>query len=179
MNAHDIRSKIEQRKNELQALPTPSLAQIEGQIQYHSARAIVGADAERHKVELEMAINAKSEAERVLEKRSELQNELARLNQDLQMAEEFERVSKAREASDQCTLAYNEYVAASKQVVRAFRRVLAANQRAYNIKGAVTAPEDYGLHLPAIYSPYWTGTVGDHMRQGLMPFEQSEKEASQ
>jgi len=180
MNQHEIRQAIEVLKNEQQSLPNPSLAAIEGQIQHHAARTIVGTNEEisEHKTKLQMAIHAKAEAERALARHLEIKNELARLNQDLQMAEEFERVAVAQDASRQCTQAYNEYVAASKEVVRAFRRVMKANQRAWNIPGAVKAPENYSLHLPAIYSDYWVGTVGQHMQTALMPFEEREKEAS-
>ena len=177
MTLPQIREAIQALQSEQQSLPSPSLVQIEERIQYLSARAIPGLpDAAANLAELQTQISAKSEAERHLARHAQIRNELARLNQDLQMAEQFERVAVAQSASRQCAQAHQEYVAASKEVVRAFRRVMRANQRAWNIPGAVTAPENYSLHLPAIYSDYWVGTVGQHMHTALMPFEQTEKE---
>lgn len=179
MNQHEIRQQIEVLRNEQQSLPNPSLVQIEQMIQHHAARTIVGTNEEisDHKTKLQMAIHAKAEAERHLARHAEIRNELARLNQDLQMAEEFERIAVAQSASERCKQAYQEYVMASKQCARAFRRVLNENMAASSIKGAVTAPLDLRLHLPAVWSMYWAGTVGEHMIQSKLPFENSEEQA--
>ena len=178
MNLPEIKEAIEVAKNEQMALSNPNLAAIEGQIQFHAARTIVGSgeDIAEHKTKLQAAIYAKSEAERILARHVEIKNKLARLNQDLQMAEEFERVAVAQSASERCKQAYSEYVHASKQCARAFRRVLDTNMQASNIKGAVTAPLDLRLHLPAVWSMYWQGTVGEHMVHARLPFENSEEQ---
>lgn len=179
MNIHDIRQKIEVLRNEQQALPNPSLTAIETRIQHHAARCIVGTNEEisDHKTKLQMAIHAKAEAERHLARHAELRNELARLNQDLELAEQFERVAVAQEATKRCEDAYLEYKLASMQCARAFRRVLDTNMQASNVKGAVTAPLDLRLHLPAVWSMYWAGTVGEHMIHAKLPFENSEEQA--
>lgn len=178
MQLPEIRQAIQQLKNEQQSLPNPSLAQLEAQIQHHAARTIVGTsdNVAYHKAALETAINAKSEAEKHLARHQEINQQLARLNNDLQMAEQLERVAQAQSASERCKQAYAEYVHASKQCARAFRRVLNENMMASNVKGAVTSPLDLRLHLPALWSQYWAGTVGQHMVEARLPFEESEKE---
>ena len=174
--AHDIRNKIEVLRNEQMTLPNPSLAAIETRIQHHAARTIVGTveDIADHKTKVQMAIHAKGDAERVLARHAEINHELARLNQDLQMAQEFERVAVAQEASRRCREAYEEYVAASKQCARAFRRVLNTNAQVAHIKGAVTAPVVASLHLPAIWPSAWLPPLGVHMLDARLPFEESE-----
>ncbi len=176
----ELHVAIASAQAELANLPNVSLATLEQTIQYHGARAqsIDPATAAHHRNELQVAIEAKEQAHRNNERRTEINHQLARLNQDLQLQQQNERFRQAGDATKRCEEAYADYIRASKEVVRAFRRVLSANRQAYNIKGAVTAPEDYSLHLPAIYSPYWQGTVGDHMRHAMMPFEQTEKDQS-
>ena len=176
MNLHEIQQAIQALEVERMGLALPSLAAIESRIQSLGARALLDPTL---KGDLETTIFSKAEAERQHERSKAIGHELARLRADLQMAEEFERVSKAQTASALCSQAHQEYIAASKATVRAFRRLMRANANAYNVPGAVRAPEDYRLHLPAVYSQYWIGTVGEYMREALLPFEKSEKEEQQ
>ena len=173
MNLPEIQQAIHALEVERMGLALPSLAAIESRIQSLGARALLDPTL---KGDLEMAIFSKGEAERQHERSRAIGKELARLNNDLQMAEQFERVAQAQSASERCKQAYAEYVHASKQCARAFRRVLNENMMASNVKGAVTSPLDLRLHLPALWSQYWQGTVGQHMVEARLPFEEGEKE---
>lgn len=161
----EIHSAIEQVKNQLQCLPAPSLAAIEGQIQYHAARAITGDDAPRHKAALDTALIAKKDAELVLEQRDRLTKELQQLQITLALEEaEQRRLEYAAQQRHKDEL-LNEFQRCALAMVRAARKCMNANIPTGDFSiGFLSSDPNGGFSLL------------QEMRYGLLRFERREKE---
>jgi hypothetical protein len=174
----ELTSNIAFLEQERMKFPLSDLKALEEKIQFHSARSQVGTREQmaKHSTDLLTTINQKEAAEQNQRRVTEINGQLARLNRDLALARDIEKWANAGEASKLCQQAYDEYVAASKQTARAFRRLLATNRHAGAFPGAIPSPIDAALHLPAVWPIGWTGTVGQAMLSGPLPFETREKE---
>ena len=165
MTLPEIQSAIELIKDQLQALPEYSLPAIEGRIQYHAARAIVGEEAPKHKAELETQILLKEDAVKVQEQRDRLNKELAQLRTALAIEEaEQARILHEREQRFKEEL-LNEFRHNALAMVRSARKCMNSNIDTGNFAvGFLSSDPNGGFSLR------------DEMRFGLLRFERAEKE---
>jgi len=165
MTLPEIQKRIELIRNQLQLLPEYSLPAIEGRIQYHAARAIVGEDAPRHKAELETQILLKEDAVKSQEQRERLNKELAQLRTALAIEEaEQARIIHEQEQRAKDEL-LNEFRHNALAMVRSARKCLNANIPTGNFSiGFLSSDPNGGFSLL------------DEMRYGLLRFERAEKE---
>lgn len=110
------------------------------------------------------------------EKYGDLDKRLADLTSRLEVAKANERAEKAQAASDALSTALDEYRYASLACARAYRKLLTANRVASATPGAMGIAVNLDFHIPHLISPYWDGTLGQAMSQGLMPWEGQEKQ---
>lgn len=179
---YELQEQIRHLERERMTIPKFDLPALEEKIQFHSARVHTGSLEQigKHKADLLMYLNMKDAATAHLERITEINSQIARLNADLALARDLDKWQQAGDASRLCDEAYAEYVAASKQTARAFRRLLMANNAASVIPQAIPRPADATLHLPAIWPQGWQPPLGLAMLGALLPFEQSEqREAAQ
>jgi hypothetical protein len=168
MTLPEIQNHIELIKSQLQILPEFSLAQIEGQIQHHAARAIVGADASRHKAALEAAIIQKGEVERSQEQRARLNKELQQLRTALAIEEAEQARLKHEQEQRQKDELLHEYQRCALAMVRAARKCMRANINTGDFSvGFLSSDPNSGFSLR------------DEMRFGPLRFERREQEQGQ
>ena len=165
MQLPEIQKRIELIRNQLQLLPEYSLPAIEGRIQYHAARAIVGEDAPRHKAELETQILLKEDAVNSQEQRERLNKELAQLRTALAIEEaEQARVIHEQEQRAKDEL-LNEFRHNALAMVRSARKCMNAGINTGNFSiGFLSSDPNGGFSLL------------DEMRYGLLRFERREQE---
>lgn len=174
LTAH-IASLEQQRSN----IPAVDLQSLENTIQHHAARQSVGTPAEQaeHKTKLLLAVQAKEEAQTRLERLQAIDGQLARLRQDLEVAqyanEQASKTMLANELAEAC----NEFVTIAKQLVRSYRRChrLAARNRALGAPARL--PESVDMSLRFLSSAPYGGvaSIGQEMEFGLLPFETREQ----
>lgn len=125
-------------KTELQSLFLPNLHAIEGAIQHHSARAVVGdpATVAHHKVELANALASKAQAELLHERAQQINGELVKLRQELAFAEAEQHSARVTLANRNMEQAHDEFALAARMVVQAYRKCLRIRVENMQVKGA-------------------------------------------
>lgn len=165
MQLPEIQNRIELIKNQLQLLPEYSLPAIEGRIQYHAARAIVGEDAPKHKAELETQILLKEEAVKAQEQRDRFNKELAQL-----------RTMLAIEEAEQARLKHEQEQRRKNELLNEFRHnALAMVRSARKCMNAGIETRDFSVAFLQS-DPNGGFSLRDEMRFGLLRFERAEQE---
>lgn len=166
MNLQQLLEAIQHTELERANLqPLPDLIQIEASITFHGARAIVGAEAPRHKAALETLIIQKEQALPIIERNDEITRRLQSLRTQLAFAE-AEQARLRREAQQrheqELVQAYHH---AAIQMVRAARKCMDAriDIGSFSVGFLETDPN----------GPF---KLSQEMRMGLLRFERMEQE---
>ena len=178
MNQIHIRNQLEQLQREKQALPLPSLAQMEAEIQFHSARvhSIDQATANHHQRALQDALNAKDQAEAAWKRVGEINSEISMLTSQLQMAELEEKRHQVNAADQRMADAHQDFYHAAKLVVQAYRKCMHVGRANAAIPGSsIKLPP--GFHFEHLTSQYETPgfTTSQRMAFGPLRLEQDDE----
>ena len=170
----ELTNHIANLEQQLAHLPTFDLDQIEQTIQFHSARQNIGTPEEQasHKAALITAVASKEEAAIHLQRRAEIERTLARLREDLAVADYANQQANKQHLANELIEAANEFRSLAKQLVRTYRRChrLAARNRQMGAPAGL--PESIDMNLRFLSSaPYGHIPLAQEMEFGPLPFE--------
>jgi hypothetical protein len=167
---------LDAAKRELQLCQPPFLPAIQAELQRLTTAAVIsGSPEDRSAVVLKN--QELIEARKEHQKHDDLVRQVQSLAGELEAAQYRERMERIRVADEALSRAYNDYVSASFECARKFRKYIATAKANANVPGAshVVRQGQYDLHLPPVWPNSWNGTSGQFQRDGLLPFEVDEQ----
>ena len=169
-----LRQQITALEQERQALPDISPIQIEQQIQHTAARALVQPEL---KTSLADLIHSKHLAEKALERRQEINSQIARINVELDLLEGEEKRHAVEMADKRMAEAHNEFRLAALNTVRAYRRAINIGRQNAGIPGATTKlPPAFDFqHLRSAYGSQQFST-SQEMAMGYLRIEMDDQQ---
>jgi hypothetical protein len=172
VSIEETRRTIAQLRAEQQFEPKPDLDQLQHKVNHWTTQATINPAL---RGELQVAVLALEQARATIADNTQRQNRIVELTNQLADAEQDQRMARIELANRQLEDANNEYRNACLLAARAYRRLLRQQRNSQQVPGAKTVISA-GLHVPFLMPQSWQGTLGDAMKQGLMPWEQQQPE---
>jgi hypothetical protein len=175
-----ISRELDQCRSKHRLANLPFLPGMERRLQEATTKAVITGKPEDRSTVVEInqeIIDARAEHQR----HHDLTQQIKNLEEELDAAEQRARMENIRVADAAYQKAYNNYHSAAAATARAFRVWLNTARANSAVPGAAHQIDvgHYDLHLPSMFPRSWNGSLGQSMRDGLLPFEIDEQREAQ
>lgn len=178
--SEQLQREIAQLKLQIQSQVTDvnDVAPLELRVQQLTTQAAL--NPEKYRGDLHDAVTALNAAVSRAAERAQQNKHLDELTKALSEQQAVERTERANAASRRVSQAIEEYRAACLIAAKAHRNVLNTVARNQHIPGAQTRlPQNFAkFHIPHLLPVSWSGSLGESMAAGLMPWESNREEAA-